>query len=669
MTKINTLLVANRGEIACRVMRTAKAQGIKTVAVYSDADALAPHVKIADDAVRIGPAPVNESYLVIDNIIRAAKDTGADAIHPGYGFLSENAAFSQACANAGIIFVGPPEKAIDVMGDKARSKRAMIEAGVPCVPGYQDDDQSDDTLIAEAKKIGVPLMVKAAAGGGGRGMRLVHDLGEVPNAIKLARSEAENAFGNGELILEKAIIKPRHVEIQVFADSHGNCIHLGERDCSVQRRHQKVIEEAPCPVMTPELRAEMGAAAVEAARAVDYVGAGTVEFLLDQSGEFYFLEMNTRLQVEHPVTEEITGLDLVALQLKVAQGDLLGITQDDVKLSGHAMEVRLYAEDPADDFLPSTGHIDLWKPSDLSRVDSGIETGGEVSPFYDSMVAKIITHGTTRDEARRRMIKALSETALFGPKTNRDFLIDALDKPDFVEGQATTAFIAENYGDSGVDLGALTFKYYAIAAVLQHKLRQQAAHKMALNVNAEMLDWSSTGALETVVQYAGQNEGGEDTQTIHVHVSGPHKYKVTRGSDEADVELLSMLTDKAKLKVNGHNVIAIYHHHHRTLHIALPERSLTVTDLTGLSAMEDAGGGGTVVAPMHGQLLEILVKEGVRVSKGDKLAVLEAMKMQHEILAEIDGTVQMIAAKEGTQIAADDLILEIVADEEKSDDT
>jgi len=659
MTKISTLLIANRGEIACRVMRTAKERGIKTVAVYSDADANAPHVRMADDAVRIGPAPVNESYLVIDNIIQAAKDTGADAIHPGYGFLSENAAFSKACDKAGIIFVGPPEKAIDVMGDKARSKRAMIEAGVPCVPGYQGDEQSVKVLAAEAEKIGVPLMVKAAAGGGGRGMRLVHGLKEVPNAIKLARSEAENAFGNGELILEKAIIKPRHVEIQVFADSHGNTIHLGERDCSVQRRHQKVIEEAPCPVMTPELREQMGKAAVDAAKAVDYVGAGTVEFLLDQSGEFYFLEMNTRLQVEHPVTEEITGQDLVALQLKVASGDFLGIEQSDVTLTGHAMEVRLYAEDPDDDFLPSTGHIDLWKPSDLSRVDSGIRTGGEVSPFYDSMVAKIITHGATREEARLRMIAALGETALFGPKTNRDFLIDALDKPDFVEGQATTAFIAENYGESGVDLGAHSFEYYAIAAVLHHKLRQRAAHKLALNVNTEMLDWSNTGTLETVAQYAD----GEDAQTIHVHVTAPGSYKITSGLEEAEIRLLSLLPDKAKLNVNGHNVIAIYHNNHRTLHLALAKRSLTVTDLTGLSAMEDVGGGGTVVAPMHGQLLEILVKEGASVSKGDKIAVLEAMKMQHEILAEIDGTVETIAASAGTQIAADDLIMEITENE------
>ncbi|MEP2987924.1 MAG: acetyl-CoA carboxylase biotin carboxylase subunit [Parasphingorhabdus sp.] len=656
MSKINTLLIANRGEIACRVMRTAKEQGIKTIAVYSDADQLAPHVKMADDAVRIGPAPVNESYLIIDNIIQTAKDTGADAIHPGYGFLSENAVFSQACADAGIIFVGPPEKAIDVMGDKARSKRAMIEAGVPCVPGYQDEDQSDETLIAEAGKIGVPLMVKAAAGGGGRGMRLVHNLEEVSNAIKLARSEAENAFGNGELILEKAIIKPRHVELQVFADSHGNCIHLGERDCSVQRRHQKVIEEAPCPVMTPELREQMGKAAVDAAKAVDYVGAGTVEFLLDQSGAFYFLEMNTRLQVEHPVTEEITGLDLVALQLKVASGDFLGIEQSDITLSGHAMEVRLYAEDPADDFLPSTGHIDLWKPSNLSRVDSGIETGGEVSPFYDSMVAKIITHGATRDEARRRMIKALSETALFGPKTNRDFLIDALNKPDFIEGQATTAFIAENYGEDGVDLGEQAFSTHAIAAVLQHKLQQKSAHHLALNVNREMLDWSNSRTLETVIQYG-------DDQTIHVQVDAPQRYTVTDGEQQVAVHLLSLQPDVAKLNVDGHNVIVIYHAHHRTLHLALPARSLTVTDQVGVSAMEDTGGGGTVVAPMHGQLLEILVEAGALVSKGDKLAILEAMKMQHEILAEIDGTVEMVAASAGTQIAADDLIMEIVEKE------
>ncbi|MEM7459839.1 MAG: acetyl-CoA carboxylase biotin carboxylase subunit, partial [Pseudomonadota bacterium] len=451
MTEISKILIANRGEIACRVMRTAKALGIKTVAVYSDADAGAPHTQLADEAVHIGASPVGESYLVIDKIIAAAQATNAYAVHPGYGFLSENAAFAKACAEHDLIFIGPPELAIEVMGDKARSKRAMLEAGVPCIPGYQDEDQSDATLIAAAKTIGLPVMVKAAAGGGGRGMRLVHKAKGIENAIKLARSEAENAFGSGVLIIEKAVRKPRHVEIQIFADAHGNVLHLGERDCSVQRRHQKVIEEAPCPVMTPELRAEMGAAAVTAARAVDYRGAGTVEFLLDADGAFYFLEMNTRLQVEHPVTEEVTGLDLVALQIAVAEGRALPLTQDDVQLTGHAIEVRLYTEDPENDFMPSTGRVLHWAPPEGEgiRVDDGIETRSDVSPFYDAMVAKIIAKGDTRPEALRRLRAALESTALFGPATNRDFLIDALSQPEFAEGAATTAFIAETYGDEG----------------------------------------------------------------------------------------------------------------------------------------------------------------------------------------------------------------------------
>lgn len=429
-----------------------------------------------------------------------------------------------------------------------------------------------------------------------------------------------------------------------------------------------MIEETPCPVMTEKLRAEMGAAAVEAARAVDYRGAGTVEFLLDQSGSFYFLEMNTRLQVEHPVTEEITGLDLVALQLKVAQGEPLGISQNDVSFSGHAMEVRLYAEDPADDFLPSTGTVDLWHPSAHARIDSGIATGGEVSPFYDSMVAKIITYGATREDARRQMVSALAETALFGPKTNRDFLINALGKQDFVDGQATTAFIAKNYGEDGVDLGAHDFDSFAIAAVLQHKLRQQVAHKLALNVNPEMLDWSTNANLQTVTQYAKLGEATETDGAIHVHVKQPGHYHVEGAGQDAQIELLSIASDTAKLRVNGRTVDVIYHGAGRHLHLALPERSLSVTDMTGLSAMEDAGGGGTVVAPLHGLLLEILVEQGAAVAKGDKLAVLEAMKMQHEILAEIDGTVETVATAAGKQIAADDLIMEIVADKTDEED-
>jgi len=658
MSDISTLLVANRGEIALRVMRTARDMGMRTVAVFSDADADAPHVRFADDAVHIGASPVGESYLVGEKIIAAARDSGADAIHPGYGFLSENAAFANAVAEAGLIFVGPPPGAVDLMGDKARAKRRMIEADVPCVPGYEGEGQSNDRFISAANEIGFPVMVKAAAGGGGRGMRLVETAGDLPSAIDLARSEAENAFGSGELILEKAIIRPRHVEIQVFADQHGNVIHLGERDCSVQRRHQKVIEEAPCPIMTKELRAAMGAAAVEAAQAVDYVGAGTVEFLLDEQGSFYFLEMNTRLQVEHPVTELVTGLDLVALQLRVAQGAPLGLEQSDVQLNGHAIEVRLYAEDPEEDFLPSTGPIMLWQPPEGEgiRVDDGIATDGEVSPFYDAMVAKIIANGTTRDEARRRLVKALERTALFGLRTNRDFLIDALNQSKFASGEATTAFIAESYGDGGFSTGTPTAADLAAAATIHHKAAQAKAHALSLNVNDELLDWASNGTLETVLQY----QIGDDVLTLNVEPLSQDDYHVRIGDENVRVQLKSMDENGAKLSVDGRGVEAIWRKEGATLHLALPGRNLALTDLTSsFAGAEEAGGGGTVTAPMHGRLLEILVASGDQVKKGDKLAILEAMKMQHELLAEVDGTVKEVIATADTQIAADDLILEI----------
>ena len=423
LTPFNSVLIANRGEIACRIMRTAKAMGLRTIAVYSEADSDAPHVKMADQAYLLGPAPVGESYLLGDKIIEAAKATNTGAIHPGYGFLSENSGFAKACADAGLIFIGPEPDAIDLMGDKAKSKRRMIKAGVPCVPGYQGEVQDDGTLLKKSQSIGFPIMVKAAAGGGGRGMRFVDDPKDLPTAIKDARSEAANAFGSDVLILERAVQRPRHVEIQVFADRYGNTVHLGERDCSVQRRHQKVLEEAPCPVMTSDLRAAMGAAAVKAAKDIGYVGAGTVEFMLDGSGEFFFLEMNTRLQVEHPVTEMITGLDLVALQINVASGQELGLTQDDINLNGHAIEARLYAEDPTADFLPATGPIHRCSPASGPgiRIDSGIKTGGEVSPFYDPMLAKVIAFGETREIARRRLVEALKDTVFFGTKTNKAF--------------------------------------------------------------------------------------------------------------------------------------------------------------------------------------------------------------------------------------------------------
>jgi geranyl-CoA carboxylase alpha subunit len=658
VTDISTLLVANRGEIALRIMRTAHAMGLRTVAVHSDADADAPHVKFADQAVRIGPAPVGESYLSIEKIIAAAKSSGATAIHPGYGFLSENAAFALAVAEAGLTFVGPPILAIEVMGDKARARRRMMEAGVPCVPGYEGENQSEKAFSNAAAKVGYPVMIKAAAGGGGRGMRLVEKPADLVPALKTARSEAQNAFGNGDLILEKAILRPRHVEIQVFADSQGATIHLGERDCSVQRRHQKVIEEAPCPVMTPELRAQMGAAAVEAARCVGYVGAGTVEFLLDEAGSFYFLEMNTRLQVEHPVTEMITGLDLVALQLRVARGEPLGLAQKDVALAGHAVEVRLYAEDPEAGFLPSTGPIHLFRAphGEGIRIDAGVETGGEVSSWYDPMIAKIVAHGATRDEARRRLIAALSGAAVFGPRTNRDFLIDALSRHAFAAGEATTAFIGETYGDSGFSPVPADAALLAAAAVLQHASALARSAASALDVAPSLHDWSSAGGLETIVEY----EAGGHAHKLSVLPLGKRAYTVRSGQETTDVRILDLQSETARLSVAGRTLDLIHHDDGRTIRLATPTLTLELANLASfIRPKRSAAGQGVLLAPMHGRLADICVAEGAQVKKGDRLAVLEAMKMQHELTAEIDGRVKRIAATAGAQIAARDIILEI----------
>ena len=661
MSSIQRLLIANRGEIACRVIRTAQELGMETVAVYSEADADALHVQLADQALPIGPAAAQESYLSIERVIDAARQSGSDAIHPGYGFLSENARFAEACGAADITFVGPSPSAIDLMGDKARAKRAMIDAGVPCIPGYQGEDQSVAKLTTEATQIGYPLMIKAAAGGGGRGMRLVHEAKQLETALETARSEAVNAFGNGDLILEKAIQYPRHVEVQVFGDQHGNIVYLGERDCSVQRRHQKVVEEAPCPVMTPELRMAMGTAAVAAARAVDYVGAGTVEFLLDANGDFYFLEMNTRLQVEHPVTELITGMDLVALQLQVAGGEALGFTQADVALNGHAMEVRLYAEDPRNDFLPSTGRIALWVAptgSDI-RVDAGVVSGSDVSSFYDPMVAKVIAHGRTRDQARRKLIQALSNSLLVGPATNRDFLIDALSRQSFKQGQATTAFIEDEYGTAGFSLSPNTHDL-AIAAVVQYTLRAKCARDESLGVNDELINWSSSVRLDAVSVY----RLGEDLLTFIVCPTNAHTYVVRCGDTyEASFKVLGETAHQITFECNGtrQSVAFLATNNNLTLHLATSNLEFCVQDVAAGEAILDGSGSGQVLAPMHGQLLELFVSEGDTVSKGQRLALLEAMKMQHEILAEVDGTVTAIHAATNTQIAMDALILEIEA--------
>ncbi len=659
MTHITTLLVANRGEIACRILRTARNLGLRSVAVYSEADAGAPHVGLADEAICIGPAPVTESYLNMQALLDAARASGADAIHPGYGFLSENAGFAAACHAAGLVFIGPPPTAITLMGDKAKAKARMIEAGVPCIAGYQGPDNDIATLRAEAARIGYPVMLKAVAGGGGRGMRRVARESDLETAIRLASSEAANAFGNGDLLMEKAVDRPRHVEVQVFADQQGHIIHLGERDCSIQRRHQKVIEEAPCPVMTEGLRAEMGAAAVEAARAVNYVGAGTVEFLLDADGRFYFLEMNTRLQVEHPVTEEVLGQDLVAWQIAVAQGDALPLTQDEVRLSGHAIEVRLYAEDPTRNFLPSTGPVVLWHPpaGPGIRVDDGIETGGIVSPFYDAMLAKIIAHGPTREDARRRLVRALQDTALFGPQTNRDFLIDALTQADFIAGAATTAFIQDAYGESGYAPAPATPTDLAAVFALDHFQVRREALESAIHVDSELVDWGSAGDLESSAVY----KQGDADVVVTARTEGQGKVRLLFSDHTRLAEKVDICGPDASLIVDGCRQRLAFH---RTsdghLFVATQARTLTLQNLSqAVMPPKEGGSTGLVTAPMHGKLLSLAFGAGDRVSKGDVLGVLEAMKMQHEIVAGADGKIALVAASPGVQLAANDLILEI----------
>jgi len=653
---LERILVANRGEIACRIIRGVQAMGRRAIAVYSEADADAPHVFLADAAECIGPAPAAESYLNIDAILRAAETAGADAVHPGYGFLAENADFARACAGAGLTFIGPPAEAIELMGNKAAAKRRMIETGVPCIPGYEGDDQGDEAFLAAAREIGYPVMVKAAAGGGGRGMRRVDDEAGLIPALALARSEAESAFGSGQLILEKAVVDARHVEIQVFADEHGAVIHLGERDCSVQRRHQKVVEESPCPVLTESLREAMGAAAADAARSIDYRGAGTVEFLLDESGAFYFLEMNTRLQVEHPVTEMVTGLDLVAMQVRVAEGRALGVEQHEVVLRGHAIEVRLYAEDPAQDFMPATGRIELWQPpaGEGVRVDTGVATGTQISPWYDPMVAKIISHGETRDAARLNLIRALEGTALFGVANNRDFLVEVLRRPDFAEGRATTAFLEEQ-GEALFAAGSQAADA-AVAALLEYTLAGEAALAASVGVSPRLLGWSSAGRLISRYRYA---LGGEPADFA---VSpGPGSAVEVGGAGSAwRMRILAREDHRVRVAIDDRIVDVLFHlSRPGVIHVSVDGRAARFENLRESVADAQEAGGGRVTAAMHGLITEIAVAPGATVSRGTRLLVLEAMKMQHEVCAEIDGVVTAVHCEAGRQVAADELILEI----------
>ncbi|HHX4867676.1 TPA: acetyl/propionyl/methylcrotonyl-CoA carboxylase subunit alpha [Acinetobacter nosocomialis] len=634
--KFSKILVANRGEIAVRVMQTAKAMGYQTVAVYSDADRNARHVQEADEAVYIGASKVSESYLSITKIIDACKKTGADAVHPGYGFLSENTDFAQACIENQITFIGPTASAIELMGSKRLSKIAMIEAGVPCVPGYEGDRQDLEYLATQAEQIGFPIMVKASAGGGGRGMRLVQQASELVEALQTARSEAENAFGSGELILEKAVIAPRHVEIQVFGDTHGNYVYLFERDCSIQRRHQKVVEEAPCPVMTPELRQQMGEAAVAAARACAYVGAGTVEFLLDASGAFYFLEMNTRLQVEHPVTELITGLDLVEWQLRVANGEHLPLKQQELNFNGHAIEVRLYAEDPRQDFLPQTGKVLRWKPATLPnvRIDHGMLATDEVSPFYDPMVAKVIAYGKTREDAIRLLARAVDDSVLLGVNSNKQFLVNLLRHPVVVGGDTNTAFIQQHFqNDPSLHHQVLSLETLAIAAALFSQNKGTAVWQTGLGV-----------PLPLKLQITDQQ--------IQLQVSSVNNTFTAQFCDQSVcIDVLERTSEYLVYLIDGIRRRVQYVLDSDQLYLDRDNGNIVIRNVTyAAPEATDVARDGKIRAPMDGAVVNILVNKGDQVVRGQTLLVLEAMKIQQQIKADVDGVVEDVLGQQGQQV-------------------
>ncbi len=612
-----TLLIANRGEIAVRIIKTVRRMGLATVAVYSDANARALHAQLADKAVRIGPAPASESYLRIDAILAAAKETGADAIHPGYGFLSENAAFAEACAKAGIIFVGPPADAIRAMGLKDRAKALMAKAGVAVVPGYLGKDQSEKVLQNEAVKIGFPVLIKAVAGGGGKGMRRVDAAKDFVAALEGAQREAKSSFGDDRVLIEKYVSRPRHIEIQVFADSHGNAVSLFERDCSLQRRHQKVIEEAPAPGMPEAMRKAMGEAAVKAAKAVGYVGAGTVEFIADASAglkadRFWFMEMNTRLQVEHPVTEAITGLDLVEWQLRVAAGEKLPKAQSELKINGHAIEARLYAEDPNNNFLPSVGNLERLRFPEGVRVDSGVREGDAVTMYYDPMIAKIIAHGASRGEAIGKLADGLSQIEIAGVWTNNAFLIRALHEPDFVKGDVDTGFIERHQKTL---LPAETAPPADVLAAAASFVVREAA-------NEEGRPWDARdgfrllGRARPVVEFLV----GETRKLVEAPLAAP---------------ALPVLR-----QANGD--LAVFDH--GETHVLKLYDPLAAADAGGVASSG-------IKAPMPGKVTRVLVKAGERVSRGQPIATLEAMKMEHTLSAPGDAVIASVEAQAGDQVA------------------
>lgn len=648
---IRTLLIANRGEIACRIIRTARRMGIATVAVFSDADSAAPHVAMADVAVRIGGAAATDSYLNQAAILGAAKKAGADAVHPGYGFLSENPGFAEECLSAGLVWVGPPPAAIHAMGDKGRARRLMTEAGVPVVPGYDGEDQSPERLANEAERIGYPMLVKAAAGGGGRGMRRVMRAADLAGAVESARREALNAFGDDSVLIEKLIVDARHIEVQVFADRHGNTIHLGERDCSAQRRHQKIVEEAPSPFVTPALRLAIGADAVRAARAVNYEGAGTVEFIVAEDGSYHFLEMNTRLQVEHPVTEMITGFDLVEWQLRVADGAPLPVSQDEVRFSGYAIEARLYAEDPCDGFRPQSGKVLRWRAAEATpglRIDAGVVEGGTVTPHYDPMIAKLIAHGRDRAEAIARLVASLRDAPLFGITTNRSFLRDLLTSEAFGAGRMTTGLI-DRWVEDGVDM-----LKPPVPDALDVAL---AAVTLALKDGGTWFRSSGVATCPIPIAWGEQISRAdlrfERGRLADITIDGE---TIELGEPVLSAEGLAFTHDGVRKAVT---VLV----EGRRVHLDRDGRSLVFEEPDPLARPVAAKDARRIVSPVSGVVRVVAVAPGQTVDAGALVAMVEAMKMENALHAAVAGRVETLHVREGMQVAAGQLVAEIDPDQ------
>ncbi len=674
----NKILIANRGEIACRVAATARRMAIKTVAVYSDADANAKHVSVCDEAVHIGASAPRESYLRWERILEAAKATGAQAVHPGYGFLSENEEFAQACADAGLVFIGPLPSSIKAMGLKAESKQLMGKAGVPLVPGYHGADQDPALLQREADAIGYPVLIKASAGGGGKGMRAVDKAEDFAAALASCKREAINSFGDDAVLIEKYVQRPRHIEIQVFGDMHGNYVYLFERDCSVQRRHQKVLEEAPAPGMTPELRQKMGEAAVAAARAVSYVGAGTVEFIVEQradgSMEFFFMEMNTRLQVEHPVTEAITGQDLVEWQLRVASGETLPLRQDQLRINGHAIEARICAENPDNNFLPATGTLQVYGLPDCVtferadapggprvRVDSGVRQGDAISPFYDSMVAKLIVHGETRAQALARLDVALAQTHIVGLNTNVQFLRNVVQSKSFVQADLDTGLIPRE--------AAVLFKQekvgltLAVAGAIANTLLQEQAFEARFSVQAQWLDpwarrdgWRSHGPSTRRFDY----EFAGEVHVIEMTTLHDGTLQLAVAGEVASFAFVTV-THGIDVRFGSRRQIVNVYQSGAIVHVFSAQGATQIVVIDALAHAGDAQvEGGRLTAPMPGKVVSFAVKAGDKVKIGQTLAVLEAMKMEHTIAAPADGVVGELLYAPGDQVPEGAELLKLV---------